>query len=70
MGFFGGGKSYVAPAPAPVQAPTDDTAAVKEAAARESDRLRKMRGRSSMIMTSGSGLSSDTATIFKSKLGA
>lgn len=50
---------YIPPAAAP--APTADDAAVKEAAAKEAELLRKRRGRASTILTSSEGVPDDLA---------
>lgn len=54
--IFGGGPKTVAPPPlvAPV---TEDTEAVKEAARREADRLKRRRGFQSTILTGPAGVS-------------
>lgn len=56
-GIFGGGRPAAA-APPPLAAPvTEDTEAVKEAARREADRLRRRRGFQSTILTGPAGVS-------------
>lgn len=47
---------------------TDDTAAVKEAARREAERLRKRKGLASTIMTGPQGVT-EGANVLKSTLG-
>ena len=55
--------------PALVAAPTVDAAAVKKAAEDERQRIRLMRGRSSTILTGGTGVIDDPMLMRKTLLG-
>lgn len=65
--IFGGGKKE-SPAPPP-PAPTVDNSQAKLDAAAQSQREAAMRGRSSTILTGGSGLSESGDTSSKKLLG-
>jgi len=69
MSFFTGGSSSppaVTPAP-PI--PTDNTAEVLAVKQKEEDRIRKLKGRKSTILTSGQGATGEAETRKKSLLG-
>jgi hypothetical protein len=57
------------PAVAEATIPTKDDAAVKEAEEAEKERIRKMQGRKSTILTSGQGDTSQASVQKKSLLG-
>ena len=68
MGFFGGGSSPPPIQPAP-PLPQQSDAEVKAAKARERERIRKMRGRKSTILTGGQGVQDEAEIGKKSLLG-
>ena len=69
MSFFGvSSPSPPAVTPAP-PIPTDDTAEVQAAKQAEADRIRKLKGRKSTILTSGQGVTGEAETGKKSLLG-
>jgi len=69
MSFFGGGSSPPPIIQAPPPLPKESDAEVKAAKARERERIRKMRGRRSTILTGGQGVQEEAKTGKKSLLG-
>ena len=67
MSFLFGGKTPEVPPVPP--APTKDDPAVKKAAEDERQRIRLMRGRSSTILTGGTGVIDDPMLMRKTLLG-
>lgn len=67
MSFLFGAKTPEIPPPP--EPPKEDDEAVKRAAAEERQRIRLMRGRSSTILTSGSGAQGDPMVMRKTLLG-
>jgi hypothetical protein len=68
MSFFGGSSSPPAVTPAPPM-PTSDTAEVAARRKAEAERIRKMRGRRSTILTGGQGAEGEAEVGRKSLLG-
>lgn len=68
MSFLGGVSSPPPIAPAP-PIPTDNTAEVEAARKAEAERIRKMKGRRSTILTGGQGVVGEAETGRKSLLG-
>jgi len=69
MSFLFGSPKMPQLPPEPAPPPTVDDAAVKKAAEEERQRIRLMRGRSSTILTGGTGVIDDPMLMRKTLLG-
>jgi len=70
MGFFGGGGSTPPAIPPAPKLPEREDPEIKIREQKEKERIRKMKGRKSTILTGASGLEEEAPTERKTLLGA